>query len=458
MVDRIMIRRALIAAVLAAACGGAPDPALAQPATGAPADLEALAAEYRGWLDRGRTPARVVELVRSGSPGFTEIDLQTAAPAASPGDRLLFVDRDRTVMVVIVGREPVRTAGLRIIGAHIDTPSPRLAAVTLTRAGQATLELDRYGGMRNHHWPGRPVALVGRVATAGGAKVEISLGEGDDFALWVEERAGELVLRTGSMPDDDDAAPSLVEVLHQRHGLTAADLEATELYVVPREPAREVGLDRRLLGAHGQDDRVNSYAAWRALVDLEAAPERTAVVWLVDREEIGSTGPTGARSRFLELAVAWLLRASGEPATESALLSALAATQVLSADTPACLNPNWAEVHEESHAPVLGGGPALFPFTGSRGKQGGSAAHPELVAEVIDLFAAIGQPIQYGELGRVDEGGGGTIAKYLAARGADVVDLGVCVVSMHSPFEITDKGDVWAAYRGFHAWLKGAGR
>lgn len=449
-----MIRRALIGIVLAAACGGAPDPALGQP-TPAPADLEALALEYRDWLDRGRTPARVVDLVRTGSAGFTEVELHGAAPAAKPGDRLLFVDRDRTVMAVIIGREPVASAGLRIIGAHIDTPSPRLASVTLTRAGQATLALDRYGGMRNHHWPGRPVALVGRVATAGGAEVEISLGLDDDFALWVEERAGELVLRTGSMPHDDDDAPSLVELLNQRHGLTAADLEATELYVVPREPAREVGLDRRLLGAHGQDDRVNSYAAWRALVDLEAAPERTAVVWLVDREEIGSTGTTGARSRFLELVVAWLLRAGGEPATEAALLSALAATQVLSADTPACLNPNWDEVHEDSHAPVLGGGPALFPFTGSGGKQGGSAAHPELIAEVIDLFAAIGQPIQYGELGRVDEGGGGTIAKYLAARGADVVDLGVCVVSMHSPFEITDKGDVWAAYRGFHAWLKG---
>lgn len=443
----------IVAIALAAACGGAPEPALATPA---PGDVESISAEYRDWLDRGRTPSRVVDYLRASSAGFVEIDLRDPEPRTiEPGDRLLFVDRDRTAMLVVVGREPLRQAGARLIGAHIDTPSPRLVPAAPTREGQMRLDTSRYGGMRNHHWPHRPVALVGRVARAGGEEVDITLGLDDDFAFYIEERGDELILVTGSMPGKDEQAPSLIEVLHQRHGLTAADLEASEIYVVPREGAREVGLDRRLIGAHGQDDRVNSYAAWRAIVDLQGVPQHTAIAWLVDREEIGSTGSTGARSRFLELAYAWLLRAGGDQATEAALLSALAATQVLSADTPACLNPNWDEVHELAHAPVLGGGPALFPFTGSGGKMGGSAAHPELVASVVDLFAQIGQPIQYGELGRVDEGGGGTIAKYLGERGADVVDLGVCVVSMHSPFEITDKGDLWAAYRGFHAWLKG---
>jgi aspartyl aminopeptidase len=177
------------------------------------------------------------------------------------------------------------------------------------------------------------------------------------------------------------------------------------------------------------------------------------VVWLLDREEVGSGGPTGANSRFLELVFAWLLRAEGGPASEAALHRALAATVALSADTPACLEANWPEVHEMSAAPRLGNGPAMFPFTGRRGKDGGSAARAELIGSVLSSFRRAGARVQTGELGGVEVGGGGTIAREFAARGIDVVDIGVCVASLHSPMELTAKADLWAAYRGFRAWL-----
>jgi aspartyl aminopeptidase len=378
-----------------------------------------------------------------------------------PGDRLMFVHRGRTALLVVVGRQPLARAGARLIAAHIDAPAPRLALHGVTERNQGKAVAHGYGGLRGHHWSHLPLAVVGRVARVGGDEIDVELGLHDDFALYVTGgglRAG-LEVTFGSAapaPGEGDAAapvPTLLSELAGRYGLTAADLEAAELYLVPRARAREVGLDRALIGGHGQDDRVNAYAAWRAIVDLPAVPERTAMVWLVDREEVGSTGPTGARSHLLELSFAWLLRAQGTAATETTMGRALAATVALSADTPAGINPNWPEVHDPANAPRLGAGPALFPFTGRGGKQGGSAAGAELTAAVTASFARAGAPLQTGTLGKVDEGGGGTVAKYLAERGIDVIDIGVCVLSMHSPMELSAKDDIWAAYRGFRAWL-----
>lgn len=417
---------------------------------------EALATDYRVFLDAGRTPALVVARVNAAG-GFARVDpFTTAVRRVKAGERLLFVNHDRTAILVVAGSTPLARGGFRMIGTHIDTPSPRLAITGLDRRGQAKLTARHYGGMRRHHWTHTPVAIVGRVARAGGGEVDVALGLDDDFAFQVELRGDdELVVGTSATPADGPGARTVMAELHRRHGLTAPDLRAAELYLVPRARARLVGVDGALIGAHGQDDRVNSYAAWRAIADLEATPARTAMVWLVDREEVGSTGRTGARSRFLEAVLAWLLRAEGAPATEAALHRALAASVMLSADTPACIHPAWPEVQEAKNAPVLGGGPALFPFTGRGGKAGGSAAGAPLIASVRRSFAQAGVPLQFGELGRVGEGGGGTIAKHIAERGVDVVDVGVCVVGMHSPLELTAVDDVWSAYRGFKHWLAG---
>ncbi len=451
---------AACAALLALGCPGAP----AMPSPVAPlGNAMDTGAALRDWLDAGRTPALVLDYARAHSPGFTVVNVYaTTQQRLQPGQRLLFVNRDRSAVFVVVGRDPIATDGLRLIGSHIDTPSPRLDTSALTRDNQTEIPLLRYGGMRHHHWPGTPVAVVGRIVRAGGAAVNVALGLTDDFGFRIEEKGNELVLITSSTPtalpggkDDAPAPRTFVDLLHQRYGVTAADLETAELYAVPRAGARDVGVDRALVGGHGQDDRVNSFAAWRAVVDLPAdhAPAHTAAVWLVDREEVGSTGTTGARSRFLELVVAWLLRAQDVRVTEAAMHRAMAASQALSADTPAAINPDWPEVHEAKNAPIIGNGPALFPFTGYGGKQGGSAARAGLIASVRAAFDRAGAALQYGELGRVDEGGGGTIAKYMADRGIDTVDVGIAVVSMHSPMELSAKADVWAAYRGFATWL-----
>lgn len=442
-------------------------PAIAGP--GSSLDRDGLVAEYRTWLDRGRTPARFVDLVRQSSPGYTAIDLSTLEfdavtgnpPGRRPGDRLLFINRDRTAILVVIGQNPVKSHGIRMIGAHIDTPSPRVSLVGLTAKGQRTVRAHAYGGVKLYHWLHRPLALVGRVARAGGDEIAISLGlDGDEFTLYASQMTrGELLVTTGSIAADgksrepDHRAPTLMNALHARYGLDAADLRSAELYLVPAERTRDVGLDRAFLGGHGQDDRINSYAAWRAIHDLPGTPSQTALVWLVDREEIGSAHSIGAQSRFFEMVMAYLLRAQGSPATELSLARAFALGQALSADTPPALNPNWPEVHESMHAPILGRGLAMFPHTGRGGKRGGSQARAELVRSVVASFERAGAALQFGEIGRVDEGGGGTIAKYLAERGLDVIDVGIPVVGMHSPIELTAKDDLWTGYVGFRAWL-----
>jgi len=420
--------------------------------------VPAMTTEYRDWLDRGRTTSRVIDLIKKKSKRFRVVDVHDiTAQRVRPGDRLLFINRDRTVIAVVVGKQPLVKAGARLIGAHIDTPSPQIALSRLRKKKQTTLRTYRYGGTRWHHYSHMPLALVGRVARADGREIDVELGLNDDFALYIAKTGPRLIVSVSSTPSAKWPGVSprtLVAELHKRYGLTPVDLEAAELFLVPKHKAREVGFGGELIGAHGQDDRANSYAAWRAVVDLTDTPRATAMAWLVDREEEGSSHAAGAQSRFLEMVYAWLIRAQNKPATEANVARAFARSVALSADTPAAMNPNWLQVHEEKNAPVLGNGPALFPHTGRGGKKGGSQAHAELIASVVDSFKRTKAPLQFGELGKVDEGGGGTIAKYLAERGMDVVDVGVAVISMHSPMEISAKIDIWSAYLGFREWFK----
>lgn len=446
---------ALTALAFAGGCLGAPRAATG-PSPGALVGVDALAADYRRFLDAARTAQHAVAYVLARG-GWRVVDPATpgATGSVSAGDRIAFVDRHRTILLVVVGERPLAEVGLRLIGAHIDTPAPRLITTSLSRESQKTLRTFGYGGTKTYHWANRALAIVGSVASSEGGETRIEIGLDDDFAFWGQLQGnGELVITTSTTPTAKDSGfTHLVGELNRRYGLSATDLDTAELYVVPAERAREVGLDRSMIGAHGQDDRSNSYLAWRAATDLAADPEVTAASWLVDREEIGSTGTTGARSRFLELVLGYLLRAQGSAVTEAVVHRLYARTEVLSSDTPACVNPNWDEVHELQNAPFAGRGPALFPYTGRGGKQGGSAASAELIARIRGLFERAKLPLQHGLLGAVEAGGGGTISKYLAERGAEVVDLGVCVMSIHSPLELSSKADLWALYRGFQTWF-----
>ena len=422
----------------------------------APKSADLMRDEYLRFLDAGRTPSRVVDFTL-GAGGFHVVDLLNDSPTTlKPGARVAFVIDGRSVLYVIVGSEPIEN-GIRLISAHIDTPALRLDASAITAADQHQIRAFSYGGVRPHQWLYRPLGLVGEVVSGDGKPVAVELGLTDDWTFMVEERRdGDYMVVTGSPAagaDDKSSAATFVGELHRRYGLSSDDLAAAELYLVPRERPRVVGLDRSLIGGHGQDDRVNGYAAWRAITAISKIPQKTAVVWLVDREEVGSTGFVGARSRALEMVVAHLLQARGRSSTEALLHKALGRSEAISADTPACVNPNFLDIHEPSGAPIIGRGPVMFPSSGSRGKMRGHSSHAELLRSVLREFASANAMVQVGAIGKVDQGGGSSVAQFLADRGMDVVDLGICVISMHSPFEVSAQNDLWQAYTGFRAWL-----
>ncbi len=423
---------------------------------------EGMRADYQAFLDRGRTPMEIVDYTLEQSTWRRIDPTGDSVEKVKPGDRLVFVNQGRTALYVIVGSSPLAISGARIIASHIDTPSPRLLLGKLTKGNQALLPAGAHGGIKGAHWLRRPLSIVGQVIKSDGSAVRVNLGSEQDYAFYIEERSkGEYKIVSSSTPSGNGkkgSTKNFVAVLQKAYGLSAEDLRSAELYLVPKMPARAVGMERMMVGSHGQDDRSNSYLAWRAIDGLKRTPTQTAITWLVDREESGSRGRSGAQSQYLELVFSYLLRAQGGKVSEAMLMRALALSSALSADTPACVNPNWPEVHEKKHGPILGRGPAMFPGTGRRGKVGGSQAHAELIASVLAEFRRAKVPVQTAELGRVDEGGGGTVAKYLAHRGINTVDLGVCVIAMHSPFEVSSVQDFWWALRGFGAWLGKRGR
>ncbi len=419
--------------------------------------MQRLRIDYQRFLDKARTPRETISYTLEHSK-WRVIDPRAGkVETLKAGERVVFVNQGRTALYVIVGKDSLEKVGANIIASHIDTPSPRLFLGNLTKGSQNVLVAGAHGGMKGAHWLRRPLVISGQVIKADGSALDIQLGDKDDFAFFIETRGqGNYQVRVGSVSvkSKSDNWPSFVGILNTRYGINADDLRSSELYLVPKASSRAVGVESMMVGAHGQDDRVNSYLAWRSVSELQGTPRRTAIAWLVDREETGSRGRSGARSHFLELVYSYLLRSQGGAVTEARLHRAFAASSALSADTPACVNPNWPEVHESKHGPLLGHGPAIFPGTGRRGKVGGSQANAELIAKVLRIFSKAKVPVQTAELGRVDEGGGGTIAKDLAHRGIDTVDLGVCVIAMHSPFEISSVKDLWWTLRGFGAWLK----
>jgi len=478
------MRRAARAAVLAVAAAGAAAGAAA--AAGAPADtpgdaaLRDLGDAYRGYLGEALTVARSTAYVRRAAlaRGFRAASVAETKRYA-PGDRLVFANDERSVYVVVIGSRPV-AEGVRLVGTHQDTPSLILEPFPLRApkdgAGVARLLAHAYGGVKSYHYDRRPLAIVGDVRRAAdGARVEVSLGLGaDGFAFsgtkldtdprWDDappprKELYEILAASAPMTGSGVKSPlalTVLRALYDRYGLAEDDLGAAKLYVVPAEGPRDVGLDRLLVGAWGQDDRLNSYAAMRAAIGIEGVPPFTAIAVLSDREEIGSSGSSGMRSEFFELLAARLLEGTGGPDGDAALRTAFARSRALSADTPAAVDPIFPEVHEPRNAARLGMGPALYKFTGRGGKSGGSDADVTMVARVKRIFAAAGIPLQTTELGRVDEGGGGTIARYLAMRGFEIVDVGAAVVSMHSPLELSHKRDLWWAIKGYRAFLVSA--
>ena len=385
----------------------------------------------------------------------------------NPGDRIYYNNRGKGLMLALIGTDSI-DAGATIVAAHIDAPRLDLKQNPLYESEELCLfKTHYYGGIKKYQWPAIPLELHGVVALKDGNVVTVSVGDKpedpvftitdllphlgkDQMAKTMAEGVqGEaLNVLVGSQPGDEEkeaVKENILQILNSTYGIVEEDFISAELCVVPAFPAREIGFDRSLIGGYGQDDRVCSYPALRALFDLKA-PRRTAVCILADKEEIGSEGVSGMKSRQFDTFMEDICVARG-----GTLRVCFENSICLSADVSAALDPTYPEVSEKRNAARVNYGVALCKHTGSRGKSGASDASAELVAFIRKIFDAENVTWQMCELGKVDQGGGGTVAMYMAERNIDTIDAGVPVLSMHAPFETVAKFDVYMTYRAAKA-------
>ena len=401
--------------------------------------------------------------------------------AKNAKNKVYSIFRGKTMAMAILGTEPLSN-GFNMVGAHIDTPRLDLKQNPLYEDGPSGMLCARthyYGGIKKYQWVSTPLALHGVVIKSDGKLVNISIGEREDEPVFIipdllphlarKEQyskslgdaidASKLNVVFGGMHDmDEDEKASLklycVKLLHERYGFDENDFLSAELELVPAAKARDAGLDGSMIAGYGQDDRICAYTAISALLaNLKAKPKRTMIVYFSDKEEVGSQGNTGAHSVFIREFIASLLKHNGECDSSNNLRRTIMKSQVLSADVAAAVNPNYPNVHELQNAVMFNQGIAISKFTGSGGKSGCNDANAEFAAKVIRIFNKAGVFWQMGELGKVDEGGGGTIAYILANQGAEVIDCGVGLMGMHSLYELCSKADLYSTFKGYQAFL-----
>ena len=437
------------------------------------------ATRYRAFLDRAKTEREGVEAVMDLAQAAGFVPLVGADPRKK-SDRFLWTWRGKMVALLRMGRNPA-VEGLQMVAAHLDSPRLDLKPTPLYEAkDMAWLKTHYYGGIKKYQWVTTPLALHGVVIRADGTQARISIGEEPGDPVFTvtdllphlsnrvqgEKRLAQAIpgeklnilfggLPLGTPEDGADRVKlAILDLMSRGFKLTEEDLISAELELVPAGPSRDVGLDRAFVGGYGQDDRAAAFAAVDALLTMEE-PEHCAMVVLFDKEEIGSDGDTGAKSRILELLIADALRAGGEMIEGDTILRTLSRSRALSADVTAGIDPSWESVHDMKNDARMGHGICLTKYTGSRGKAGANDAHAEFVGRVRRTWNDAGVRWQAGELGKVDEGGGGTVAKFLAALGMEVLDAGPPLLSMHSPFEIAHKADLWMSRCAYEAFLKG---
>lgn len=435
-----------------------------------------LCDDYRGFLDAGKTERECVrESIRLAEEnGFVPFDSKSALV---PGDRVYFLNRGKNIMLCVIGTEDI-TRGLNIVGAHIDSPRLDLKQNPLYESDKmAFFKTHYYGGIKKYQWTSIPLALHGVICKKNGERIDVCIGEKDDDPVFCvtdllphlakdqmskkmsEGIEGEaLNILIGGIGVKCDDVPeqvkfNILNILSINYDITEADFQSAELEIVPAFRARNVGLDNSFVGAYGQDDRVCAYTALRSIFDTKT-PARTAVCLLVDKEEIGSVGNTGMLSRFFDMAVAELIAKLSGSCDMLTFNRTITASACLSSDVGAAYDPNYPSVMEKNNQSFAGGGMVLMKYTGARGKSGASDASAEFVREIADILDENGVIWQTSELGKVDQGGGGTIAMYVANLNMDVIDCGVPVLSMHSPFEVTAKGDIYMAYKSYVAFYK----
>ncbi len=425
---------------------------------------------YKAFMDASKTERESVEtaVAMAEKKGFEPYD---PAKKYAAGDKVYVNNRGKSLILAIIGEKGCRE-GVRIAAAHIDSPRLDLKPHPLYEKDDlALLKTHYYGGIKKYQWTAIPLSMHGVVILKDGTKVDVRMGEkagepqfcvtdllphlgaeqmGKSLSKAIEGENLNILVGSYPIGEEDDSNGvklNVMKILHDQFGITEEDFVSADIEFVPAFKAADIGFDKSMVGAYGHDDRVCAYTALTALLKTEK-PENTSMVVLADREEVGSDGNTGLNSEFLRYFVADLAQAEGmEPR------HVLSRSKCLSADVSAAYDPTYSSVYEAANSCYLNGGVGVMKYTGARGKSGTSEATAEFMAEVRALFEKNGVLWQTGELGKVDVGGGGTVALCIANLNVDVVDVGVPVLSMHSPFEIVSKLDVYMTYRGFKAFF-----
>ena len=433
---------------------------------------------YKEFMSRCKTEreciAEMINMARKA--GYRDLDEITAQGIElKPGDKVYANNMGKTLAMYIVGQEPMEK-GMRILGAHVDSPRLDLKQNPLYEDTElAMMDTHYYGGVKKYQWVTLPMALHGVVVKKDGEVVQVVIGEKEDDPVvgisdllihlsgkQMQKNAAEVVegenldVLVGSIPlTDEEKEPvkaQILELLKEQYGIEEEDFLSAELEVVPAGPAKDYGLDRSMIMAYGHDDRVCAYPSFMAMLAQDKV-KFTSVCLLVDKEEIGSVGATGMQSRFFENTTAEVMNAAGQY-SELLLRRALKNSMMLSSDVSAAFDPNYPDVMEKKNAAYLGHGITFNKYTGSRGKSGSNDANPEYIAKLRKVMEENHVAYQTAELGKVDQGGGGTIAYILANYNMEVIDCGVAVLNMHSPWEIASKVDIYEAYRGYCAFLR----
>ena len=443
-------------------------------------ELEALCKEYRKFLNHGKTEREcvkyIVELAKEA--GYQDLnDIKKSGRMLKSGDKVYAVNMKKAIALFQIGADPI-VEGMNILGAHIDSPRMDVKQNPLYEDTDfAYLDTHYYGGIKKYQWVTLPLAIHGVVAKKDGQVVDIVIGEDDKDPIFcvtdllihlageqMDKKAAKVVegeqldILVGSQPlqkeEKEPVKKMVLSILKKKYDIEEEDFLSAELEIVPAGKAREAGLDASMIMAYGQDDRVCAYTSAAAMFDMGKV-KRTACCLLVDKEEIGSVGATGMQSKFFENTVAELMESMGEY-SELKLKRCLAGSYMLSSDVSAAYDPNYASAFEKKNAAYFGRGVVFNKFTGSRGKSGSNDANAEYIGKLRKIMDDNHVAFQTAELGKVDIGGGGTIAYILSLYGMNVIDSGVAVLNMHAPWEITSKADVYEAYKSYKAFLKDA--
>ena len=449
------------------------------------AELNEINERYKSCLNAGKTERECVELsIRMAeAAGYRSIEeVLAAGDKLKAGDKVYAVNMNKMLALFRIGEEPL-SAGMNILGAHIDSPRIDVKQNPLyENEGLAYLDTHYYGGIKKYQWVAQPLSIHGVIVKKDGTTEKVSIGEEENDPVFVitdllvhlaqeqmEKKASKVIegekldLLIGNRPIDSAAGEgaeaekdaikaNVLRLLKDKYGMDEDDFTSAELEIVPAGKARDCGLDRSMILSYGQDDRVCAFTALFAMLDITEA-KRTGCCLLVDKEEIGSVGATGMHSRFFENTVAELI-ALTEGESDLKVRRALANSRMLSSDVSAAYDPMYAEAFEKRSSAFFTNGLTFNKFTGSRGKSGSNDANAEYIAALRKAMDDAGVAYQFAELGRVDLGGGGTIAYIMANYGMEVIDSGVAVLNMHAPYEVSSKADIYEAVKGYRAFLK----